>query len=52
LTLDCELIECIDAGTHALIIGKIVAGQRAPDLSPLIYVDGNWAGVDMRLVHA
>jgi flavin reductase (DIM6/NTAB) family NADH-FMN oxidoreductase RutF len=52
MTLDCELIECIDAGTHALIIGKIVAGKRAPDLSPLIYVDGNWAGVDMRLVHA
>lgn len=45
LTLDCELVDSIDAGTHALIIGRILAGRRAPELPPLIYVDGNWGGV-------
>lgn len=52
MTLDCELIESIDVGTHALIIGQIVAGNRAPDLPPLIYVDGCWAGVAMDLAPA
>lgn len=52
LTLDCELIDSIDTGTHALIIGQVVAGKRAPGLAPLIYVDGNWAGVDTGLAHA
>jgi flavin reductase (DIM6/NTAB) family NADH-FMN oxidoreductase RutF len=52
MTLDCKLVDSIDAGTHALIIGEIVAGQREPDLAPLIYVDGNWAGVQMDQAHA
>jgi flavin reductase (DIM6/NTAB) family NADH-FMN oxidoreductase RutF len=47
MSLDCELLQAIDAGTHALIIGKVVAGKRMPEHAPLIYVDGSWASVDL-----
>lgn len=43
LSMDCELVDCIDTGTHALLIGKILAGARAPELAPLLYMDGAWA---------
>lgn len=52
LTLDCELVENLDMGTHALIVGHVLAGARAPERSPLLYVDGNWAGVKPDLVAA
>ena len=52
LTLDCELTGDIDTGSHALIIGHVLAGARAPEQSPLLYVDGNWAGIDPDLVAA
>jgi flavin reductase (DIM6/NTAB) family NADH-FMN oxidoreductase RutF len=52
MSLDCELLQVIDSGTHALIIGKVLAGKRAPEHAPLIYVDGSWASVDMGLMTA
>nr|MBF0684401.1 flavin reductase [Pseudomonas sp.] len=52
LTLDCELSDDIDAGTHALIIGRVLAGARAPEQSPLLYVDGSWAAVKPHLMAA
>jgi flavin reductase (DIM6/NTAB) family NADH-FMN oxidoreductase RutF len=52
MSMDCELVMQIDAGSHALLVGQVVAGMRAPERPPLIYVDGHWAGVDTGLVHA
>lgn len=52
MTLDCRLHQCIDVGTHALVIGDVVAGTVAPQQPPLLYVDGQWAGVDTALACA
>jgi flavin reductase (DIM6/NTAB) family NADH-FMN oxidoreductase RutF len=52
MSLDCELVQVIDSGTHALLVGKVLAGRRAPEHAPLIYVDGSWATVDMGLMAA
>ena len=46
ISLDCELLQTIETGTHALIIGKVVAGRQSPDEPALIYVDGQWTCVD------
>lgn len=51
MALDCDLFEHIDAGTHALIVGSILAGGRAPDSAPLIYVNGRWAGLEPEVEH-
>jgi flavin reductase (DIM6/NTAB) family NADH-FMN oxidoreductase RutF len=52
MSLDCELVQIIDSGTHALLIGRVLTGTRAPELAPLLYVDGSWATVDMGLMVA
>jgi flavin reductase (DIM6/NTAB) family NADH-FMN oxidoreductase RutF len=46
MTLDCRLSQCIDVGTHALVIGEVLAGTVAPEQPALLYVNGTWAGVD------
>ena len=50
ISLDCELIQAIDTGTHMLLLGRVVAGRQSTKESALIYVDGHWAGVDQNLV--
>jgi flavin reductase (DIM6/NTAB) family NADH-FMN oxidoreductase RutF len=52
MTLDCRVSQCIDMGTHALVIGDVVAGAVAPVQPPLLYVDGQWAGLDTSLACA
>lgn len=52
MSLDCELLQTIDSGTHSLLIGRVLAGKRTPEHAPLIYVDGNWASVAMDLMAA
>jgi flavin reductase (DIM6/NTAB) family NADH-FMN oxidoreductase RutF len=42
LNLDCALVECIDAGSHALLIGNVLAARRCADRAPLLYMDGAW----------
>jgi flavin reductase (DIM6/NTAB) family NADH-FMN oxidoreductase RutF len=49
VSLDCELLQVVESGSHALIIGKVVAAMRTPEWAPLIYVDGTWATVDAGL---
>jgi len=46
ISLDCELLQTIETGSHALIIGQVVAGRQSPDEPALIYVDGQWTGVE------
>lgn len=48
MALDCRLSQCIDMGTHALVVGDVLAGMAAPQQPPLLYLDGRWAGVEMR----
>ncbi|OVZ60623.1 hypothetical protein CDO44_07805 [Pigmentiphaga sp. NML080357] len=45
LTFDCALVQNVDAGTHALLIGQVESGYRSPDQQPLLYLNGSWAGV-------
>ena len=49
ISLDCELMQAIETGTHTLLLGRVVAGQQSTDESALVYVDGHWAGVDHSL---
>jgi|DEB19_MinimDraft_2_1074335.scaffolds.fasta_scaffold141179_1 flavin reductase (DIM6/NTAB) family NADH-FMN oxidoreductase RutF len=49
ISLDCELMQAVETGTHMLLLGRVVAGRQSADESALIYVDGNWAGVDHNL---
>lgn len=46
LMFDCRLAQCIDAGTHTLVIGDVEAGCWADTRQPLVYVDGSWARVE------
>jgi len=41
---DCQVAECVEAGTHTIFIGRIV-GIRHGDGAPLIYGDGRFAGL-------
>lgn len=52
MTLDCRLHQCIEMGTHALVIGDVVAGTVAAEQPPLLYVDGQWAGLQHSLACA
>lgn len=52
ISLDCELTQAIDSGSHMLLLGRVVAGRGAVDESALVYVDGHWAGVDHSLTIA
>jgi flavin reductase (DIM6/NTAB) family NADH-FMN oxidoreductase RutF len=46
ISLDCELLQTIETGSHALMIGKVVAGRQSPDEPALVYADGQWRCVD------
>ena len=52
MALDCRLHQCIEMGTHALVIGDVVAGTGAPEQPPLLYMDGQWAGLQPRMAVA
>ncbi len=42
ISLDCRLLQAVDAATHTLLVGEVVAGRQLADASALIYVDGRW----------
>lgn len=48
VSFDCELLQAVEVGTHSLLIGKVVAGRLGADpmSSPLVYHDGQWAGLE------
>ena len=41
-TFECRMAEMIDALTHAILIGDIMAVRTNPDLRPLLYCDGRF----------
>ncbi|NGM89049.1 flavin reductase family protein [Parapusillimonas sp. SGNA-6] len=45
VNLDCEVSDTLELSTHTLIVGKVVAARHRPDLSSLLYVDGDWASL-------
>lgn len=46
ISLDCRLMQAVDAATHTLLIGQVVAGRHLPQASALIYVDGRWTAAE------
>lgn len=44
VVFDCALAREIDLGTHILLVGLIEA-VRVNSNEPLLYMDGNWAGL-------
>ncbi len=45
---DCQTAQQIQAGTHSVFIGLIVASRAVDDGAPLIYGDGEFTGVSNR----
>ncbi|MGE5534388.1 MAG: flavin reductase family protein [Acidobacteriota bacterium] len=43
--LDCRVTQAVDAGTHTLFCGLVVATHVAPASRPLIYYDGEFVSL-------
>jgi len=49
VNFDCEVAEQIEAGTHSIFIGHIIASRTADkDGAPLLYGDGQFTGLATR----
>jgi flavin reductase len=42
---DCVIERCVEAGTHAVLFGAVQAVRFSSDPQPLLYLDGDWAGL-------
>jgi flavin reductase (DIM6/NTAB) family NADH-FMN oxidoreductase RutF len=47
---ECRVAEIIDAGTHAILIGDVVAVRTSDDARPLLYCDGRFASLAQELI--
>jgi flavin reductase (DIM6/NTAB) family NADH-FMN oxidoreductase RutF len=45
INFDCEVVNAVEAGTHMVFIGAVVATRRACEGEPLIYFNGDYASV-------
>lgn len=45
LVFECEIRERIELSTHCLLLARVRAVHRAPELRPLLYVEGDWASL-------
>lgn len=45
VNFDCEVTETVQAGTHTVFLGRVVAIAIRPDGAPLLYHDGAYAGL-------
>jgi len=45
VNLDCEISDKLELSTHTLFVGRVVAARHNPQLSSLLYVDGDWASL-------
>jgi len=41
-TFDCRLVEAVPAATHTVFIGRVEAVHIEPDLTPLVYAEGDY----------
>jgi flavin reductase (DIM6/NTAB) family NADH-FMN oxidoreductase RutF len=42
---DCEITETVQAGTHTVFLGRVVAMRTSAARAPLLYFDGAYAGL-------
>ena len=45
VNFDCEVEQVVNAGTHTIFLGRVVAAAFAEADTPLLYFDGNYAGM-------
>lgn len=45
VNFDCEIVQTAASGTHTIFFGRVLAAQTAPGQSPLLYYNGNYAGL-------
>jgi flavin reductase (DIM6/NTAB) family NADH-FMN oxidoreductase RutF len=45
INFDCTLENTIEFSTHTLLVGRVVETQLAASARPLLFVDGQWAGL-------
>ena len=41
-SVDCEVVQSVDAGDHVVVIGRVVAAHAEQDLAPLVYFRGEY----------
>ena len=48
-SFDCEVENIMDVGSHGIVVGNVrsVVIPKGDELSPLFYVDGAWAGLNI-----
>jgi flavin reductase len=39
-SVDCEVVQSVDAGDHVIVVGRVVAAHGDADVTPLVYVRG------------
>ena len=44
--LECRLTEYREASSHTIFIGHVVAGSASADATPLLYLRGNYVGLE------
>ena len=44
--LDCKLVKAVDAGTHTLFVGEVLAAHWEESLRPLIFYRSQYIGLD------
>lgn len=45
VNFDCEITETVQAGTHTVFLGRVVAVRTTEAGEPLLYFDGDYAGL-------
>lgn len=45
LTFECTIADRVELSSHVLLIADVKEVHRDPQLNPLLYVDGDWAGL-------
>ena len=45
LTFECTIADRVELSSHVLLIVDVQEVHRNPQLNPLLYVDGDWAGL-------
>lgn len=45
LTFECAIHDRVELSTHCLLLAEVRRVHRNPHLHPLLYVDGDWAGL-------
>ncbi|VTU12832.1 FMN reductase (NADH) RutF [Variovorax sp. SRS16] len=47
-TLECELSDSIDHGSHSIFVGNVLAARLGDAINPLLYLDGRYESIAAR----